>query len=546
MKFHILTLFPEMIRNGLQLSIIGKAVENNIISIDAVDIRDYSMEKHRKVDDYPYGGGAGMLMQAPPVFRAHQAVTGGRKVRTIYVTPQGMPFTQTKAEEFAAEEELVLLCGHYEGIDERVLEEIATDYISIGDYVLTGGELPAMVMIDAIARLIPGVLGNGISSEEESFHNDLLEYPQYSRPEVWHKKRVPEVLLSGNHIKVAEWRLEQSILRTADRRPDLYARYQGRQCLISQLSREKRNHIHMIESLARGRAEILYMDDGTEADRKAARDGKTVNETCVTETNVNKTNVNETYISETNVNKTNDAESVGIMNAVLYDSRDRICMITARTAASGDKVARCVPESAEYVVASHRLFDAFFNKTSEEFQGDRKRYQLCGRYIPMLYTCKVALAVKWMKGNPWMKGIPIRPLSEADWSLLERITAEFYHGICCDGKKSRTEEQVRNYLQERLKAGVMYGIFAEENLAGVIGMHKGGSMGMLYVDLPYRRQGLAACLTAYLVNRMLEKGWTPYACVPADNMAARNLLDKLGFYQATKEVSIYQCEAVQP
>ena len=523
MKFHILTLFPEMIRNGLQLSVIGKAVENNIISIDAVDIRNYSMEKHRKVDDYPYGGGAGMLMQAQPVYHAHKAVTGGRKVRTIYVTPQGMPFTQTKAEEFAAEEELVLLCGHYEGIDERVLEEIVTDYISIGDYVLTGGELPAMVMVDAIARLIPGVLGNGISSEEESFHNDLLEYPQYSRPEVWHKKRVPEVLLSGNHSKVAAWRLEQSILRTADRRPDLYARYQARKCLISQLSREKRNHIHMIESLARGRAEVLYMDDGMEADREEAGNGKTVN--------------------ETNVSETNDAESMGSMDVVLYDSRDRICMISARTAASGDKVARCVPESAEYVVASHEFFDIFFNGMSEEFQGNRKNYQLCGRYIPMLYTCKAALSVKWKKSIPWES---IRSLSEADWSLLEHITAEFDYGICCNGKKIRTEEQVRDYLQERLKAGVMYGIFAEENLAGVIGMHKGGSVGMLYVDLPYRRQGFAASLTAYLVNRMLEKGWTPYACVPADNMAAGNLLDKLGFYKAAKEVSIYQREAVQP
>jgi len=189
MKFHILTLFPEMVLQGLNTSIIGRAVEKNLIAINAVNIRDYTLDKHGKVDDYPYGGGAGLLMQAQPVYDAYKAVTGGKTVRTVYLTPQGRTFSQKLAMELAQEEELVFLCGHYEGIDERVLEEVVTDYVSIGDYVLTGGELPAMVMIDAISRLVPGVLNNDFSAETESFHNDLLEYPQYSRPEEWQGKK---------------------------------------------------------------------------------------------------------------------------------------------------------------------------------------------------------------------------------------------------------------------------------------------------------------------------------------------------------------------
>ena len=261
MKFHILTLFPEMVMNGLNTSIIGRAAAQGLLSLNAVNIRDYTLDKHGKVDDYPYGGGAGMLMQAQPVYDAYQAVAGEKKVRTIYVTPQGTPFTQKKAEEFAEEEELVFLCGHYEGIDERVLEEIVTDYVSIGDYVLTGGELPAMVMIDAISRLVPGVLNNEVSAETESFHNDLLEYPQYSRPEEWHGRKVPQVLLSGNHKNINQWRLEQSQERTAKRRPDLYEKYQEKRRIIKKLSRKKRENIHIMELLSRGNGEVLYHEE---------------------------------------------------------------------------------------------------------------------------------------------------------------------------------------------------------------------------------------------------------------------------------------------
>lgn len=259
MNFHILTLFPEMVENGLKASIIGRAVAGGLLSIEAVNIRDFAFNKHQSVDDYPYGGGAGMLMQAEPVYLAYkdieeriqkriqnakmqnaeteeqdaevkvqnagiqdaETVSPDKKLRVVYLSPQGKTFDQKMAEELAEEEDLVLLCGHYEGIDERVLEEIVTDYVSIGDYVLTGGELPAMVMVDTISRLVPGVLHNDVSAEFESFQDNLLEYPQYSRPEEWHGKKVPPVLLSGHHANIEKWRREQSILRTYERRPDL-------------------------------------------------------------------------------------------------------------------------------------------------------------------------------------------------------------------------------------------------------------------------------------------------------------------------------------
>lgn len=249
MFFHVLTLFPEMIMEGLGTSILGRAMQKGCISAEAVNIRDYTTNKHQKVDDYTYGPGAGMLMQAQPVYDCVQAVLGqiaerreqtlhsensgaklpeeAKKVRVVYVTPQGSVFDQKMAQEFAKEEDLVLLCGHYEGIDERVLEEVVTDYVSIGDYVLTGGELPAMVMVDAISRLVPGVLNNDESAVTDSFGNGLLEHPQYSRPQVWRDKEVPPVLLSGNHKLIEKWQLEESLKRTKERRPDLYEKWRA-------------------------------------------------------------------------------------------------------------------------------------------------------------------------------------------------------------------------------------------------------------------------------------------------------------------------------
>ena len=229
----IITLFPEMFEACMNISIIGRAVENGIISINTVNIRDFSEDKHKRVDDYPYGGGAGMVIQPEPVYKAFGYLVNHiklskddpgsfKKPRVVYVTPQGYVFNQNMAYELSQEEDLIILCGHYEGIDERVIEKIVDEEISIGDYVLTGGELPAMVLIDAISRCIPGVLSSGESYTEESLYNGLLEYPQYTRPYDFLGMKVPDVLLSGHHSNIKKWRYKQSLLRTYLKRADLF------------------------------------------------------------------------------------------------------------------------------------------------------------------------------------------------------------------------------------------------------------------------------------------------------------------------------------
>ena len=227
MKIDILTLFPSMFDGFLNTSIIKRARDLNKVDINVHNFRDYSTDKHGRVDDYPYGGGAGMLMQAEPVYLSYKSIEEkvseltGKKPKVLYMTPQGKVCNQRLAEEYAQEEDLVFLCGHYEGIDERVLEMIVDENVSIGDYVLTGGELPAMVIVDTISRLVEGVLNNDDSAKYESFADNRLEYPQYTRPEEFMGKKVPEVLLSGDHKKVEQWREEQSLKRTLERRPDL-------------------------------------------------------------------------------------------------------------------------------------------------------------------------------------------------------------------------------------------------------------------------------------------------------------------------------------
>lgn len=223
MNFFVLTLFPEMIEAVLGQSIIGRAQSGNLIEVKGINIRDYSKDKHRHVDDYPYGGGAGMVMQAAPICDAYEDLCKklGERPRIIYMTPQGKVFNQKIAKELAAEKNLVFLCGHYEGVDERALKKIGAEYLSIGDYVLTGGELPAMVMIDSISRMVPGVLSNKESADFESFEDNLLEYPQYTRPEIYEGERVPDILLSGHHKNIARWRRQESIRRTWERRPEL-------------------------------------------------------------------------------------------------------------------------------------------------------------------------------------------------------------------------------------------------------------------------------------------------------------------------------------
>lgn len=456
MRLHVLTLFPEMIAQGLAPSIIGRALEQGKLCLNVVNIRDYTADKHGKVDDYPYGGGAGMLMQAQPVYDAHRAVTGNRAVRTIYVTPQGIPFTQRLAEEYAQEEELVFLCGHYEGIDERVLDEVVTDRVSIGDYVLTGGELPAMVMIDAIARLLPGVLGNESSAEEESFYNDLLEYPQYSRPHTWMGRSVPEVLLSGDHKKITEWRLKQAEQRTKQVRPELYAKYDAKQQLIKRLLRDKRNQIHVIECLRHGAGEILC-DNGR--------------------------------------------------NVLVFHRYSGVCMLSAENQAEGERLIDMLPAQArEFTLSQDFLLD----------YAQEKGWRLnlaCSQYV---YTQRETLPVRGK----------VRPLTLAD----------------CDYVCSHYEYAERDYIEERIRAGAMFGAVGQdgkqgqEQLAGFIGIHAEGSMGLLYVDEAYRRRGIAGTLEAFLINRLLERGFVPYVNIVEGNEPSELLQEKLGLYRASNRV----------
>lgn len=464
MRFHILTLFPEMVMQGLLTSITGRAVKQNKIAIEATNIRDYTLDKHAKVDDYPYGGGAGMLMQAQPVYDAYQSVADripeGAKKRVVYVTPQGTPFTQQMARDFAACDDLILLCGHYEGIDERVLEEVVTDYVSIGDYVLTGGELASMVIVDAVARLVPDVLNNDQSAETESFHGNLLEYPQYSRPEVWHDKKVPQVLLSGNQKKINEWRLEQSVIRTKERRPDLYAKYEELQECKKCMMRQKLLHIDMIELINRGRARIVYHD----ADEILLRD---------------------------------------IVTGIYFHTR--MSGVPQMEWKLPLKLAK--DERIECIVLHQRemvpLMETHFHlkEDMECLQG--------------AYTRREKLPVRGLYGPDGRgeDGFAIRTLTEEYIPFV----AEHYSEIGSP-----------EYVTERILHGAVYGAFYDEKIVGFIANHEEGSIGMLYVLPEYRKRHVAMALETYCMNLAVERGEIPYGQVVLGNEASIHLQEKMG------------------
>lgn len=510
MHFHILTLFPDMVRGGLNTSIIGRACEKELLSIEAVNIRDYTEDKHNKVDDYPYGGGAGMLMQAQPVYDAYQAVKErialrraaqisgdqenadcnytdqnrrdqncivqsridqnnvdqnrtdqGRPLRVVYVTPQGKVFDQSMARELAKEEDLVLLCGHYEGIDERVLEEIVTDYVSIGDYVLTGGELPAMVMIDAISRMVPGVLKNEESGEFESFHENLLEYPQYTRPEVWRGKKVPDVLLSGDHAKVDKWRLERSIERTKERRPDLYEKYDLPGRALSYLKKDKLFHMDMIELIRHNQAEAIYLlPDGV----------------------------------------------------MIRDSVSKAWLITAENKDAGERLLSCVKDNAG-VFCCHQRFVA-------ESVRDRFGKTFLTECYQLVYTKKTPFDCP--EGET---GVTLRPMDE---SYADEVFSHY--------NVLHTRDEIQRFLQKGFLCGAFLMEEGQEKLAGFIGLHEEGAMGMLEVFEPYRRKGIAQALEKFQINRMLEKGRTPYGQVFSDNEASLKLQEKMGFKRCPKKI----------
>lgn len=477
MKFHVLTLFPEMVMQGLHTSILGRAAENGQITMEAVNIRDFTTNKHNRVDDYTYGGGAGMLIQAQPVYDAWKSIVGdnkaeNRKIRTVYMTPQGMPFTQTMAEELAKEDELVFLCGHYEGIDERVLEEIVTDYVSIGDYVLTGGELPAMVMIDAIARLIPGVLNNDVSAETESFHGNLLEYPQYSRPVSWMGKEVPSVLLSGDHKKINVWRLEEAIKRTKERRPDLYKLYERDQACVEQLMKSKLHNIDMIELIRRGQAQILWFD----------KEG-----------------------------------------VVLRDKASGCFMMTAKSGESAETILQnCKEEMQKLSKATPECLFISHQEFINPIVGEIFGYKSFLECYQMVYTRKEMLPVPKVlvpiEGNEIP--VEIRPINEKYFEIVNKHY-----------KMAGAE-----YIKDRLKHGAMIGAFAKDKLTGFAGIHIEGSSGMLEVLPEYRRMGIGSVLETALINLQIEKGFTPYGQVGCENEASVSLQKKLGLYISKEKV----------
>lgn len=456
---------------GLSTSITGRAMESGHILIEAVNIRDFSTDKHKKVDDYPYGGGAGMLMQAQPVYDAYESVAkkipAGNKKRVIYVTPQGYPFTQRMAEDFAKSDDLIFLCGHYEGIDERVLEEVVTDYVSIGDYVLTGGELAAMVMIDAISRLVPGVLHNEVSAETESFHGELLEHPQYSRPEVWHDKKVPDVLLSGNQKKIDAWRLEASVERTKSRRPDLYEKYLALQDCKTRLMKQKLLHIDMIELINRGRAVLLSREDN----RILLRDKDT---------------------------------------GIVYYAGDSMELLQKLPDSLRQSINKIVIHQRELTDDVCKLFG--LEETLVCYQAvytPRERLSVSGLYRP--------------DGQPTEEGLVIRPITmeqhdavRSSYELLEDAGEDDEYGA--------------DYVRERIEAGCMFGAFIGEAFAGYIGIHDDGSMGMLHVFTEYRGRKIAKALETYLINYALELGYIPYGQVVEGNEPSKRLQESLGLY----------------
>lgn len=474
MNFHILTLFPEMVMQGLMTSITGRAVKQNKIQIETVNIRDYTADKHKKVDDYPYGGGAGMLMQAQPVYDAYRSVADrlseNAKKRVVYVTPQGTPFTQQMAQDFARQDDLILLCGHYEGIDERVLEEVVTDYVSIGDYVLTGGELASMVIVDAVARLVPDVLNNEQSAETESFHGNLLEYPQYSRPEVWHEKAVPEVLLSGNQKKIESWRREQAVIRTRERRPDLYEKYDRLQQCIQILMKQKLLHMDMIELIRRGRARLVYQQEGEI---------------------LLKDMVTGIYF-HTRMQPLADIKDWKLPGYLKEHDETIACMVTHQE----DMVDAIRTELGLSV--------------SEE----------CWQVV---YTKREKMPVRGLYGPDGIRkedGLCIRLLDETSQDFV------IEHYEIGDG----------SYVRSRIRNKAVYGAFYGKEIVGFAGQHEEGSLGMLFVLPEYRSRRVAAALETYMINLSVERGEVPYGHVIIGNTASEKMQENLGLCKAKGKV----------
>ena len=432
-----------------------------------------------------------MLMQAQPVYDAYQSIADkipeGAKKRVVYVTPQGTPFTQQMAKEFAKSDDLILLCGHYEGIDERVLEEIVTDYVSIGDYVLTGGELASMVIVDAVARMVPDVLNNDQSAETESFHGNLLEYPQYSRPEVWHDKKVPQVLLSGNQKKINEWRLEQSVIRTQERRPDLYAKYEELQECKKCMMRQKLLHIDMIELINRGRARIVYHD----ADEILLRDM-----------------ISGIYFHTRMAEVPRIEEPSNVQACDLGEDVNRPDELQNWDTAEWKLLQEISKDERIECIAIHQREMVPFMEKYFHLKTDME----C---IQGAYTRREKLPVRGLYGPDGRgeNGFSIRTLTEE----FIPFVAEHYSEIGSP-----------EYVTERILHGAVYGAFYEEKIVGFIADHEEGSIGMLYVLPEYRKRHVAMALETYCMNLAVERGEIPYGQVVLGNEASIHLQEKMG------------------
>ncbi len=527
MRFHVLTLFPQMIEQGLSESITGRALKQNIISLETVNIRDFANNKHNKVDDYTYGGGAGMLMQAEPVYQAVRSVADRimadhimdrshecgsdnssnsdkmcisekmheHNTRIVYVTPQGRVFDQKMAAEFAKCDDLVFLCGHYEGIDERVLEETVTDYASIGDYILTGGELPSMVMIDAISRLVPGVLHNDISAETESFHGNLLEYPQYSRPVEWHGRKVPDVLMSGNQKNIDKWRLEKSIERTKERRPDLYAEYERLDRCRNLLMKNKLLHMDMIELINRGHAEIIFEADGEYLLRDI------VSKVCFhTRTDVNEIkNVADRKIKPDIIE--------AITNGIVLHQQEYIDLFKGNG-----------------FIETVECKQAVYTR--------KEKLPVSGLYRPDGKPMPNGLVIEKLDESHSDEAAPMYPgFDEPDY-IRQRIAAGAVYGAFLSyGDGTVSESGNTNIKSSRNVTENISGKVPENRiLAGIIGVHEEGSIGMLYVKPEYRHQKIAKALETYAFNMALENGWIPYGQVIVDNEPSMKLQEDMGLY----------------
>jgi tRNA (guanine37-N1)-methyltransferase len=421
------------------------------------------------------------------MMRTKALQTEDAKKRVVYVTPQGTPFTQQMAQDFAACDDLILLCGHYEGIDERVLEEVVTDYVSIGDYVLTGGELASMVIVDAVARLVPDVLNNDQSAETESFHGNLLEYPQYSRPEVWHDKKVPQVLLSGNQKKINEWRLEQSVIRTQERRPDLYAKYEELQECKKCMMRQKLLHIDMIELINRGRARIVYHD----ADEILLRDM-----------------ISGIYFHTRMAEVPRIEEPSNVQARDLGEDANRPDELQNWDTAEWKLLQEISKDERIECIAIHQREMVPFMEKYFHLKTDMECLQGA-------YTRREKLPVRGLYGPDGRgeNGFSIRTLTEE----FIPFVAEHYSEIGSP-----------EYVTERILHGAVYGAFYEEKIVGFIADHEEGSIGMLYVLPEYRKRHVAMALETYCMNLAVERGEIPYGQVVLGNEASIRLQEKMG------------------